>query len=110
LRPFCQNRPLIAAELQAGWFGTWKGLSYADITGSLGREHINISTKTVLGQGLTVFNHYKAIGGTNWNHIGSTDTYTSYDFSAPISEVGLNTERLLETKSLNTFLASFDMS
>lgn len=110
LRPFCQNRPLMAAELQAGWFGTWKGHKYEKITELLGREHINISTKSLLGQGLTIFNHYKAIGGTNWDFTGSIETYTSYDFGAPISESGINTERLFESKALNYFLKSFDLS
>jgi len=110
LRPFCEKRPLMAAELQAGWFGTWKGYKYEKITELLGREHINISTKSLLGQGLTVFNHYKAIGGTNWDYTGSIETYTSYDFGAPISEAGLNTERLFESKALNYFLKSFDLS
>lgn len=110
LRPFCQNRPLMAAELQAGWFGTWKGYKYEKITELLGREHIGISTKSLLAQGLTMFNHYKAIGGTNWDHTGSIETYTSYDFGAPISEAGLNTERLFESKALNYFLMSFDFS
>ncbi len=110
LRPFCQNRPLMAAELQAGWFGTWKGYKYQEITETLGREHIAISTKSLLGQGLTIFNHYKAIGGTNWDYTGSIETYTSYDFGAPISETGLNTERLFESKALNYFLESFDLT
>jgi hypothetical protein len=110
LRPFCENRPLMAAELQAGWFGTWKGQKYEKITELLGREHINISTKSLLGQGLTIFNHYKAIGGTNWDYTGSIETYTSYDFGAPISESGLNTERLFESKALNYFLQSFDLA
>jgi hypothetical protein len=110
LRPFCENRPLMAAELQAGWFGTWKGYKYEKITETLGREHIGISTKSLLGQGLTLFNHYKAIGGTNWDYTGSIETYTSYDFGAPISEAGLNTERLFESKALNYFLESFDLT
>lgn len=110
LRPFCQERPLMAAELQAGWFGTWKGQKYEKITELLGREHINISTKSLLGQGLTIFNHYKAIGGTNWDYTGSIETYTSYDFGAPISESGLNTERLFESKALNYFIQSFDIA
>jgi hypothetical protein len=108
LRPFCQTRPLMVAELQAGWFGTWKGYPYEQIVEHLGREHINIVTKSLIGQGLTVFNHYKAIGGTNWEYTGSTDTYTSYDFGAPISEAGINTERLYEAKALNLLLSSFD--
>lgn len=110
LRPFCQNRPLMAAELQAGWFGTWKGYKYEKITELLGREHIGISTKSLLGQGLTIFNHYKAIGGTNWDYTGSIETYTSYDFGAPISEAGLNTERLFESKAINYLLQSFDFT
>lgn len=110
LRPFCQNRPLMVAELQAGWFGTWKGYPYEKIVEHLGREHISIVTKSLIGQGLTIFNHYKAIGGTNWDYIGSTDTYTSYDFGAPISEAGVNTERLFEAKAINMLLSSFDLS
>jgi hypothetical protein len=110
LRPFCQNRPLMAAELQAGWFGGWKGYKYEKITELLGREHIAISTKSLLGQGLTLFNHYKAIGGTNWDYLGSIETYTSYDFGAPISEAGINTERLFESKAINQFLGSFDLT
>jgi hypothetical protein len=110
LRPYCQNRPLMAAELQAGWYGTWKGYKYEKITELLGREHIGISTKSLLGQGLTIFNHYKAIGGTNWDYTGSIETYTSYDFGAPISEAGINTERLFESKAINYFLMSFDLT
>ncbi len=110
LRPFCENRPLMVAELQAGWYGAWKGWSYETITEYLGREHIGISTRSVIGQGLTIFNHYKAIGGTNWGFTGSTETYTSYDFGAPISEAGLNTERLFEAKALNYLLGSFDLT
>ena len=110
LRPFCEHRPLMAAELQAGWFGGWKGYRYERIKETLGREHIGISTKSLLAQGLTIFNHYKAIGGTNWGYIGSIETYTSYDFGAPISEAGVNTERLFESKALNLFLQSVDFT
>jgi hypothetical protein len=110
LRPFCQKRPLMVAELQAGWFAGWKGVPYQKIIEHLGREHIGIVTKTLLGQGLTLFNHYKAIGGTNWDYTGSTDTYTSYDFGAPISETGLVTERLYEAKALNLMLQTFDLT
>ncbi len=108
-RPFCENRPLFVAELQAGWFGTWLGYGYDLIVEHLGREHIGLTTKTLVGQGLTLFNHYKAIGGTNWDYTGSTDTYTSYDFGAPINEAGVNTERLYEAKAINLFLESFGL-
>ena len=109
LRPFCKDRPLMVCELQAGWFGGWKGPTYEKIIEHLGREHIAVTTKSLLAQGLTVYNHYKAIGGTNWDYLGRVESYTSYDFGAPISEPGLNTERLYETKTINNFLASFDL-
>ncbi len=107
LREFCDNRPLFVAELQAGWYATWKGHAYEEIINHLGREHIAISTRSLIGQGLTLFNHYKAVGGTNWDYIGSTDTYTSYDFAAPISETGIATERLYEAKTINLMLSAF---
>jgi len=107
LRPYCSHRPLFVAELQAGWYAGWKGLKYDQISEHLGRQHLGITTRSLLGQGLTMFNHYKAVGGTNWGYIGSTDTYTSYDFAAPISEAGLNTERLYEVKAINLMLKSF---
>jgi hypothetical protein len=110
MRPYCQNRPLMVAELQAGWFGGWKGYPYQHIIDHLGREHIGVVTKTLLAQGLTIFSHYKGVGGTNWGYMGSTDVYTSYDFGAPISESGVNTERLFEAKALNLFLDSFDLA
>lgn len=110
LREFCEDRPLMVAELQAGWFGTWLGDSYERIIEGLGPHHLALITKSLLGQGLTVFNHYKAIGGTNWGTIGSTDTYTSYDFAAPISESGLYTERLYDAKCINLLLQSFALA
>lgn len=111
IRPeFCPDRPLMVAELQAGWFAGWKGVPYQTIHERLGREHIGLITRSFLGQGGTIFNHYKAAGGTNWDHIGATDSYTSYDFSAPISEPGLPTERLYEAKRINLLLAHFDLT
>jgi len=107
---FCPNRPLMMAELQAGWFAGWKSASYAKIKQALGRDHIAMVTRSFLGQGGTIFNHYKAIGGTNWDDIGATDAYTSYDFAAPISEEGLPTERLYEAKRINLFLSHFDIT
>ncbi len=107
---FCPNRPLMMAELQAGWFAGWKGVPYEVIHKALGREHIGMITRSFLGQGGTIYNHYKAVGGTNWNHLGATDAFTSYDFSAPISESGIPTKRLFEAKRINLLLETFDLT
>jgi hypothetical protein len=110
IRPFCQTRPLMVTELQAGWFAGWTGATYATIQESLGHQHLGLVTKSLLGQGLTAFNHYMAIGGTNWGSLGSTDVLSSYDFAAPINEAGQLTPHGHEATSLNRFLSAFDLT
>jgi hypothetical protein len=110
VRPFCTDRPLMVTELQAGWFAGWTGATYATIQDSLGHEHLGLVTKSLLGQGLTAFNHYMTIGGTNWGSLGSTEVLSSYDFAAPINEAGQLTARYQEAKGLNQFLTAFDLT
>jgi hypothetical protein len=88
------DAPLFVAELQAGWYDKWHGIGYDNIRRFFGREHINIVTKTVLAQGITMFNHYMGCGGTSWNQLSSSELYTSYDFAAPVSEVDRKSTRL----------------
>lgn len=108
LRPYCANRPLMVAELQAGWFSGWQGAPYPAIRESLGRTHLSLITKSLLGQGVTAFNHYMAIGGTNWDYLGGTDVLNSYDFAAPIPETGIVSDAFWEAKALNQLLQHFD--
>jgi hypothetical protein len=111
LRPnFCENRPLMIAELQAGWFAGWYGAPYSVIHQKLGRKAIGTATRSFLAQGGTVFNHYLAIGGTNSGYLGATDVCNSYDFAAPITETGLPSVRFYEAKRINQLLQHFDLS
>lgn len=110
IRGYCQNSPIYIAELQAGWFDKWGGIGYEKMGQLLGREHIDIVTKTSLAQGVTAFTHYMACGGINWNNLGSTEVYTSYDFASPLSETGIPTDRFYHVKNINYFLESFDLS
>ncbi|MBQ3101474.1 beta-galactosidase, partial [bacterium] len=73
-------------------------------------EHINIMTKTALAQGITAFNHYMAIGGTNIENTSSDEVYTSYDFAAPISELGIIKDNFKKAKEINYFLESFNLA
>ena len=107
VRPHCPNRPLYVAEFQAGWFAPWKGPTYDTIRESMGREHLRLITKSLVAQGVTVFNHYMAIGSTNWGYLGSTDTYTSYNFDAPIHEDGHLQPHYFEAKAINQVLEGF---
>ena len=102
-----ENSPPFVAEMQAGWFDKWDGLGYKHIRDALGDEHINIMTKTALSQGVTLFNHYMAVGGTSWDDLACDEVYTSYEFTAPIDEFGIVQDNFYKAKELNYFIDSF---
>ena len=102
--------PTYIAELQAGWYDKWLGVGYDKMREDMGWEHINIVTKTALAQGITAYNHYMAIGGTNIENTGSDEVYTSYDFASPISELGIIKENFQKAKEINYFLDSFNLA
>ena len=105
-----ENSPPFIAEMQAGWFDKWDGSGYKHMREALGDEHINIMNKTALSQGVTLFNHYMAVGGTNWADLACDEVYTSYEFCAPIDEFGIPQSNFYKTKELNYFLDSFDFT
>ncbi len=105
-----EDSPPFVAEMQAGWFDKWDGSGYKHVREALGDEHINIMTKTALSQGVTLFNHYMAVGGTNWADLACDEVYTSYEFTAPIDEFGIPQSNFFKAKELNYFLDSFDFT
>jgi len=105
-----EDAPLFVAELQGGWYDKWGGPGYEHIKKLFGREHINIVTKTILSQGITMFNHYMGCGGTSWDQIPSSEVYTSYDFASPVSEEGLPAESYYKVKEINYFLNAFNLA
>jgi hypothetical protein len=110
VRDFKPEAPLFIAEMQAGWYDKWLGWGYDYIREDLNWQHINIMTKTALSQGVTMFNHYMAAGGTNILDMSSDEVYTSYDFAAPISELGLIKENFRKAKEINYFLEGFNLA
>ena len=105
-----EDSPPFIAEMQSGWFDKWDGMGYKHIREALGDEHINIMNKTALSQGVTIFNHFLAVGGTNWGDLACDEVYTSYEFTAPIDEFGVPQSNFLKTKEFNYFLDSFDLT
>lgn len=110
VRTFKDDAPIFVAELQSGWYDKWLGTGYDNIRRELNFQHINIMTKTALSQGTTMFNHYMAVGGTNILDMASNEVYTSYDFAAPISELGIIHENFHKAKEINYFLEGFDLT
>ena len=102
-----EDSPPFIAEMQAGWFDKWDGSGYEHIRKALGDEHINIMTKTALSQGVTLFNHYMTVGGTNWDDLACDEVYTSYEFAAPIDEFGALQSNFYKAKEINYLIDSF---
>ncbi len=109
VREFNDFSPLFVAELQAGWYDKWLGCGYENIRENLGFDHINIMTKTAIANGVTIFNHYMAAGGTNILDMAADEVYTSYDFAAPISEFGAIRDNFKKAKEINYFLDAFNL-
>lgn len=110
VRSVKENSPLFIAEMQGGWFDKWDGIGYKAMREALGDEHLNIVTKTALSQGVTLFNHYMAIGGTSWDDLACDEVYTSYEFTAGIDEYGNIQPNFYKAKAINYFLESFGMA
>lgn len=102
-----EDAPSFIAEMQSGWFDKWDGSGYEHIRQALGDEHINIMTKTALSQGVTLYNHYMACGGTSWDNYACDEVYTSYEFTAPIDEYGQLKSNYFKAKEINYFIDAF---
>ncbi len=109
IRCFNENAPIYIAEMQGGWFDKWDGIGYKAMREALGDEHINIVTKTAISQGVTMFNHYMAVGGTSWDNLACDEVYTSYDFCSGIDEFGNLQPNFYKAKAINYFLQSFGL-
>lgn len=110
VRCFKENAPIFIAEMQGGWFDKWDGIGYKAMREALGDEHINIVTKTAISQGVTLFNHYMAVGGTSWDDLACDEVYTSYEFTAGIDEYGNIQPNFYRAKAINYFLQSFGLT
>lgn len=110
VRCFREDAPIFIAEMQGGWFDKWDGIGYKAMREALGDEHINIVTKTAISQGVTLFNHYMAVGGTSWDDLACDEVYTSYDFTAGIDEYGNIQPNFYKAKAINYFLDSFGLT
>lgn len=109
VRCFKEDAPIFIAEMQGGWFDKWDGIGYKSMREALGEEHINIMTKTAISQGVTMFNHYMAVGGTSWDDLACDEVYTSYEFTAGIDEYGSVQPNFYKAKAINYFLQSFGL-
>jgi hypothetical protein len=87
------DAPLQTTELQGGWFskpGDAGSLSqsWTDVIDSLSPAQIQNLTLYAIEKGDRVTNYYMLFGGTNFGDFAPQGITTSYDYSAPIREIG----------------------
>ena len=97
------GKPLIAGELQGGW--------YSAIGGKLSQEQDGVSAVQTqnlalyaLQRGFCALNFYMIVGGTNFDDWASREATATYDFAAAIGEDGSLTPRYDRIRHLAAFL------
>jgi len=98
------NDPIFIAEYQGGSFDFWGGPGYANCYKLTGPDFVNVFYKSVIAQGLTLYNSYMTYGGTSWGWLPSDGLYTSYDYGAAINEQRQLTPKYSAFKRLNYML------
>ena len=95
--------PAMITELQGGWFSGvgGKAIRYPD---QFGAAQVNDLTKYVIARGVDAFNYYMGYGGTNFGYWGALGITNSYDYTAPISEVGGLWKKYRSVKLIGDFL------
>ncbi len=99
------SSPLAITELQGGWFSSLGGVLAENQEGTDARQ-TELLTKTALELGVTSFNYYMGIGGTNFDWAAKKLT-TTYDYAAPIREPGGLWEKYYAVRGIGLSLRAF---
>ncbi|TKA82558.1 hypothetical protein B0A55_01201 [Friedmanniomyces simplex] len=97
------TQPSILAEFQGGSYNPWGGPQGGCIS-TTGPDWVNVFYRNNIGNKIAGQNIYMLFGGTNWGGLPFPLVGTSYDYSAPISESRLLTDKYSETKLLSYFV------
>lgn len=97
------TQPEILAEFQGGSYNPWSGPA-GGCRNSTGPDWVNVFYRNNIGNKVTGQNLYMLFGGTNWGGLPFPLVGTSYDYSAPIAETRMLTDKYSETKLLSYFV------
>jgi hypothetical protein len=103
------DAPLQTTELQGGWFsnpGNAASLSksWTDVIDSLSPSQIQNLTLYAIEKGDRAMNYYMLFGGTNFGDMAPQNITTSYDYSAPIRELGCVGEKYQRVAAIGAML------
>jgi len=103
------DAPRQTTELQGGWFsnpGSAGSLSksWTDVISDLSPAQIQNLTLYAIEKGDRVTNYYMLFGGTNFGDMAPSNITTSYDYSAPIREIGSVGEKYQRVAAIGAML------
>ena len=104
-RRFAPDTPQFITEAQGGAFTPWGAAFNTEACeGFVDPAFTRQWGMVNLANGVTAFNYYMIIGGTNWGYTGSPSSgFTSYDYGAALSEDRVITPKLAVQKELGYF-------
>ena len=97
------TQPEYFPEFEAGYIRGWGTSNYQDCQSEISPEFPDIYYKNNIGQRATLLSLYMAYGGTNWGHSAAPVVYTSYDYSAPLSEERIIRDKMRQIKLIGLF-------
>ena len=97
------TQPEFLPEFEGGYFQPWGGFNYDTCMAELSPNFPDLYYKNNIGQRDTMLNLYMGFGGTNWGHSGAPVVFTSYDYSAPLSEERVVRDKMKQTKLISLF-------
>ncbi|KAJ7186548.1 glycoside hydrolase family 35 protein [Mycena filopes] len=102
------GKPHFFPEFQGGSSDNWgsKG-GYATCRELVGVNFQRVFFQQLWASGVTAANFYMFYGGTTWAQLPYSQTYTSYDYGAPVDEQRRLTAKFGELKLHSLFLRSF---
>ena len=97
------SQPEFFPEFESGYFRAWNTTNYYDCASELSPEFPDVYYKNNIGQRDTLLNLYMGYGGTNWGHSAAPVVYSSYDYSAPLSEERIIRDKMKQIKLIGLF-------
>ncbi|CAG9948185.1 unnamed protein product [Clonostachys rosea f. rosea IK726] len=97
------TQPSFLMEFQGGSYNPWDGPAggCGELMDSI---WVNMFYRHNLAEKVSAVNIYMLMGGTNWGNLGFPEVGTSYDYSSPIHENRLISEKYNEGKLFGLFM------
>ena len=97
------TQPEYLPEFEAGYIRGWGTSDYDSCESELSPQFPDIYYKNNIGQRATLLSLYMGYGGTNYGHSAAPVVFSSYDYSAPLSEERIVRDKMRQIKLIGLF-------